>query len=205
MMMGFADVPIEIHRARKPKGAQDSLSQKGESSAMGNGIEAGQRSTSRANTPLSGVNHQAMSSPAFDRSMNVSETLSKHSTSPSDTDLGDLDAASTYTREGSGRPLSLTLSEAPNPAESAPKKSLRILQTSNGVFIGTSKAVGKILVAGFKSPFEVSLSAARGFHNVPRYYGDDTVRPHERITGVWSGLKAAGKVSGPHESVFKHV
>ena len=36
--------------------------------------------------------------------------------------------------------------------------------------------------------------AARGFHNVPALYGDETVRPPERITGIISGFEAMGKV-----------
>lgn len=29
-------------------------------------------------------------------------------------------------------------------------------------------------------------------HNIPRLYGDKTVRPNEKVTGIQSGLKAAG-------------
>ena len=64
-----------------------------------------------------------------------------------------------------------------------------------GATVGTSKAVGKLMLAGFKSPFEVTLAAARGFHNVPKLYGDETVRKTKRITGIGSGLEVAGTVS----------
>jgi hypothetical protein len=40
---------------------------------------------------------------------------------------------------------------------------------------------------------DLSLAVARGFHNAPRLYGDTTVRRPTRITGMQSGLKAAGK------------
>lgn len=36
---------------------------------------------------------------------------------------------------------------------------------------------------------------ARGFHNLPKMYGDETVRPLEKVTDVQSGLQAAGKVN----------
>jgi hypothetical protein len=41
---------------------------------------------------------------------------------------------------------------------------------------------------------DFSLGLARGFHNAPKLYGDDTVRPQEKVTDLQSGLKAAGKV-----------
>ncbi|KAK3990665.1 hypothetical protein QBC44DRAFT_341776 [Cladorrhinum sp. PSN332] len=48
-----------------------------------------------------------------------------------------------------------------------------------------------------KAPVDLSLALAQGFHNAPRLYGDDTVRRPTRVTGIKSGLKAAG-----HEFVF---
>jgi hypothetical protein len=42
---------------------------------------------------------------------------------------------------------------------------------------------------------DFTLGLARGFHNAPKLYGDDTVRPQERVTDLQSGLKAAGKAS----------
>jgi hypothetical protein len=49
--------------------------------------------------------------------------------------------------------------------------------------------------AGLKSPMDFTLGLARGFHNAPKLYGDNTVRPQEKVTDFQSGLKAAGKVS----------
>jgi hypothetical protein len=40
---------------------------------------------------------------------------------------------------------------------------------------------------------DLSTAVAQGFHNAPRLYGDTTVRRPTRITGMHSGLKAAGK------------
>lgn len=45
---------------------------------------------------------------------------------------------------------------------------------------------------------DFTLGIARGFHNAPKLYGDDTVRPQEKVTDFKSGLKAAGKVCYPH-------
>lgn len=68
------------------------------------------------------------------------------------------------------------------------------LNVAQGTIAGTSKGVGRILLAGFRSPFEVMLLAARGFHNVPALYGDESVRRPDRITGIMSGFGAMGKV-----------
>lgn len=59
----------------------------------------------------------------------------------------------------------------------------------------TGKGVQRIVGAGIKSPMDFSMNIARGFHNAPKLYGDETVRQHEKITDLQSGLKAAGKVS----------
>lgn len=55
----------------------------------------------------------------------------------------------------------------------------------------------KTATAIAKAPVDLSLALAQGFHNAPRLYGDDTVRRPTRVTGIKSGLKAAG-----HEFVF---
>ena len=39
---------------------------------------------------------------------------------------------------------------------------------------------------------DLSLAIAQGFHNAPRLYGDTTVRTPPRVSGIRSGLRAAG-------------
>ncbi|TKA79201.1 hypothetical protein B0A49_03186 [Cryomyces minteri] len=43
-----------------------------------------------------------------------------------------------------------------------------------------------------RAPIDLSLAIAQGFHNAPRLYGDKTVRRPIRISGIRSGLRAAG-------------
>lgn len=57
--------------------------------------------------------------------------------------------------------------------------------------VGTG--LGKTAEALARAPMDLSLAVAQGFHNAPRLYGDTTVRRPARITGIKSGLKAAGK------------
>ena len=41
---------------------------------------------------------------------------------------------------------------------------------------------------------DFTLGLARGFHNAPKLYGDESVRQADKVTDLQSGLKAAGKV-----------
>lgn len=60
--------------------------------------------------------------------------------------------------------------------------------------VGAGKGVGRMVGVGLKSPMDFTLSLARGFHNAPKLYGDESVRPADKVTDFQSGLKAAGKV-----------
>ncbi|KAL2443709.1 Sterol 3-beta-glucosyltransferase UGT80B1 [Exophiala dermatitidis] len=69
-------------------------------------------------------------------------------------------------------------------------------QVSLETAIDGARAVGKIVSAGMKSPLDFTLSLAKGFHNAPKLYGDDTVRRNEKIVDFQSGLRVAGKEFG---------
>lgn len=58
---------------------------------------------------------------------------------------------------------------------------------------GTGKGISKIVGAGVKSPMDFTLGLARGFHNLPKLYGEE-VRQVDRVTDLKSGLRVAGKV-----------
>jgi hypothetical protein len=58
---------------------------------------------------------------------------------------------------------------------------------------GTGKGLSKIVGAGIKSPMDFTLGLARGFHNLPKLYGEE-VRQVDRVTDLKSGLRVAGKV-----------
>ncbi len=47
---------------------------------------------------------------------------------------------------------------------------------------------------GLKMIADILINLARGFHNTPRLYNDRSVRHEDKVTGLQSGLKAAGKV-----------
>jgi hypothetical protein len=60
----------------------------------------------------------------------------------------------------------------------------------------TSKGAGRAVTALVNSPMELSVAMTKGLHNVPRLWGDDTVRPQERIHDFKSGMQAVGKEFG---------
>ena len=60
-----------------------------------------------------------------------------------------------------------------------------------------AKGLGRMTKEVLRSPMAFSVGMAQGAHNLPKVWGDKTVRPQEKITGIGSGLKAASKVSKP--------
>ncbi|CAK7263444.1 hypothetical protein SEPCBS57363_000561 [Sporothrix epigloea] len=60
------------------------------------------------------------------------------------------------------------------------------------VFAAVGKSIGRSARALAMAPLDLYFSLCQGFHNAPRLYGDDTVRRTPHVTGVKSGMKAAG-------------
>jgi hypothetical protein len=60
--------------------------------------------------------------------------------------------------------------------------------------VGAAKSAAKLVNVGLRAPANFTMAVARGFHNTPLLYGDETVREQSKVTGIKSGLKAAGKV-----------
>lgn len=75
-------------------------------------------------------------------------------------------------------------------AESGSRKD-RDMMRQTGVH--TSKGFGRIVKAVVQSPMELSVGITEGFHNAPKLWGDDTVRPQQRVSDFKSGAKAIGK------------
>jgi hypothetical protein len=62
--------------------------------------------------------------------------------------------------------------------------------------VHTRKGIGRFAKALLQSPMEISMGFTKGFHNLPKHWGDDTVRPQTQVSGFVSGAKAAGKEFG---------
>jgi hypothetical protein len=61
------------------------------------------------------------------------------------------------------------------------------------VAIETGKGMARIVTASLKSPMLATHGITRGFHNLPKLYGEE-VREFENITGFRSGLKVSAQV-----------
>ena len=56
----------------------------------------------------------------------------------------------------------------------------------------TSKGVGRIVRAGLQSAIELSMGVTEGFHNAPKLWGNDAVRPRQQVSDLQLGAKAIG-------------
>jgi hypothetical protein len=63
------------------------------------------------------------------------------------------------------------------------------------VALGTAKGFGRIVTTSLKSPVVIMHGITRGFHNLPKAYGDE-VRQYENVTGLRSGLVVSVKSFG---------
>jgi hypothetical protein len=63
------------------------------------------------------------------------------------------------------------------------------------VALGTAKGFGSIITTSLKSPAVIMHGITRGFHNLPKAYGEE-VREYENVTGLRSGLSVSFKSLG---------
>lgn len=93
-------------------------------------------------------------------------------------------------------PLEIGNIETPQPQVDA---SSAIPETSKVEFdtiIKAGKTATKIIDMSWRVPMEFTIGVAKGLHNAPLLYGDDSVREMQPVTGIKSGLKAAGQGFG---------
>ncbi|EXJ80823.1 hypothetical protein A1O3_07107 [Capronia epimyces CBS 606.96] len=198
LSMGVADFPVEllkalkgassdikdIHERRKtqtgtstPVPTSDTDSVQGTNS-LAEGSSPAQLSATSNPAPAMG-GHQA-GSPASKPSA-MSTVMSS---------AGSVRAHGYQRRSRSGSPVPRTK------GDHTPGAGEEIGQVSLETAMQGAKAVGSIVSAGMKSPLDFTLSLAKGFHNAPKLYGDETVRQNEKIVDLHSGLKAAGREFG---------
>jgi hypothetical protein len=66
----------------------------------------------------------------------------------------------------------------------------------NSALERAEEGISRIAITALRPPMDFSMALARGFHNAPKIYGDDTVRPSTKVDDFKSGLSAAGKEFG---------
>lgn len=218
MMLGVADFPIEtlkmlkIHpesksskkEGKKPEhseatqssGASTASAQVGEKSTE-TGTSSPAETTSmtpRSSTDVSMISNQSGASSRANSSFNFQDSLARLNAGPltpgSQSDANSkrsssmADALNGASRSGS-RPRSPKVSNSSGDWK-------QNFQTGTD----TAKGVHRIVGAGLKSPLDFTMGLAKGFHNAPKLYGDDTVRKSENVTDFKSGVRAATKEFG---------
>jgi UDP:flavonoid glycosyltransferase YjiC (YdhE family) len=188
MMMGVADFPVEMLKACRI--AQTEKKDKS---------EAKEKAISGSDTPTSSTPREGRSSART----SSESTLPPRTASPVQSDdvsrISGSDANSLGTTITPNHRQTLSSISGHDlrkgSASSSPsrKASGGPNQMSFESMIDSGKGVSRIVSAGIKSPMDFTMALAKGFHNAPKLYGDDTVRPAERITGIQSGFKAVGK------------
>ncbi|KAL2443724.1 Sterol 3-beta-glucosyltransferase UGT80B1 [Exophiala dermatitidis] len=205
LSMGVADFPVEILRSlRTASGDLKEIREKrkarsgtstpipGEEAASLN--EA--RSSEETSTPT-------LSSTASTWAMSEKSQETAGSALPKSSAMATVMSADGSIRSPQSRRRSCSLrssrSGSPLPRGEGgrtPSTGEEVGQVSLETAIDGARAVGKIVSAGMKSPLDFTLSLAKGFHNAPKLYGDDTVRRNEKIVDFQSGLRVAGKEFG---------
>ena len=188
--MGFADFPVEILKALKIKPPESSeVGEKAKATEQADATTGDKSagSTTDQNESVnedghpagsavtSGVDYQNSSVPG-PHGNSLAQALNGHIRRPSLNKRPSSDTGSQKSKRGS--------------REASPHGTHISLEAA----LGAGKGVGRIVGTGLKSPMDFTLGLARGFHNAPKLYGDESVRTPEKITGFQSGLKAAGKV-----------
>ncbi|KAL9104167.1 MAG: hypothetical protein Q9163_000866 [Psora crenata] len=202
LTMGFADFPVEILRALKIKPADQS----DQTPAAGDKLSKSAGSFEVSRQSKSQVTPEGtpedLGNPT-EAKHSLPDQLSEQKAQPLHASSGEENHCPPKAMVNALRsPLSLS-SSPPSRDRSptkAPRKSHHFEKDSGQISLdaalGAGKGIGRIVGAGVKSPMDFTLGIARGFHNAPRLYGDQSVRQADKITGLQSGLVAAGKEFG---------
>lgn len=210
MAMGVADLPVAALKAMKihpeassqrPKSSKESANQasdKPSSPQAPSDGKAKQKTNSEDSKQVSSSLPSRDSSPSGDEQGNeqafaqeignrmTAQFEKEQAASSADASASSSNLSKTDTTQ---TPRTSTSSANQPPSESKPKFDAEAaLESTKGAWRFTS--------AGIKSPMDFTLSLAKGFHNAPKLYGDDTVRKPEKVTDFSSGIRAASKGFG---------
>ncbi|KIM93473.1 hypothetical protein OIDMADRAFT_65034, partial [Oidiodendron maius Zn] len=206
LMMGVADIPVEAFHSIKTrideaKGHRESL--------VPLARQQTQELTSTVSLPVTKSDepkYNHISPPALPQddlgtgiqgkvivSHSNSNTHVKLTSAQFSSDTGPADLKSEKTTSPT-EPLTSTTSNHPSIASNStgsPRSEYRMGAGEKGRI--RERDVAHVAEAILKFPMDLSSSIAQGFHNAPKLYGDRTVRRTDNITGLNSGVKAAGK------------
>ena len=215
-MMGVADLPIEFLRAVKitPNSQANHMHKGRQTNADPNPNSASVRSYAKPSTvsltestddssesialPFAANNVHSDNASVTEEPKSVEEMDTRQNASPSPSFTPDhrsmlgkaIRRSSSRSRSPSGNARSFSPAHSERRSQTENEGSQMSLESA----LRTGKGVGRIVGVGLKTPMDFTMSLARGFHNAPKLYGDESVRHTDKVTGIQSGLKAAGKV-----------
>jgi UDP:flavonoid glycosyltransferase YjiC (YdhE family) len=208
LTMGIADFPVEVLKSLKAVSTDVKTAQRPDRSSTTSTTESNtptSKSPQNSTTDLSLKQDQTRSSLASEQSTITAETeatlknIETESPTENDTPTASRKPSTILSSIDSGhRRWSRDGSRSSSPASQHHRQSSNHASdalshlTMEGA-VTSARAIGRIASAGMKSPLDFTMGLAKGFHNAPKLYGDDTVRPSDKITGFSSGLKAAAK------------
>ncbi|WPH03180.1 Hypothetical protein R9X50_00605600 [Acrodontium crateriforme] len=213
MMLGVADFPIETLKALKihPDAAKKKhVEHDTDVSSTHSSHESGDKTPSGSgpyNSSMKSETASTRSSPASSRTnstFNFQESLATVNTPPSPGSLtprSSIPASMAEALHGkfsstAGHSQSRSRSHSRTRSSSSHRRGHSEYCNAVDTALGTGKGVSRIIGAGFNAPMEFTMGVAKGFHNAPKLYGDDTVRKSDHVTDFKSGVKAATKEFG---------
>ncbi|KAJ4314662.1 hypothetical protein N0V94_006343 [Neodidymelliopsis sp. IMI 364377] len=191
MAVGLADIPAETWRALQMPARRN----RNQSQAS--------VSTIASRSEISLVRESSVPS----KSHRQGETSSIMDNSPAHVqNFNNFSGRSSFTINGGSSSVSGSLQCRPNASgEDASPGRVRSLDENGAnkdpdmlrpTGVHVSKGVGRFVRAVVQGPVDISVNLTRGTHNLPKLWGDTTVRPQERVTDLGSGFKAVGREFG---------
>lgn len=189
MMMGLADVPSETWRGLQIQGGRSRRPSQASVPMVASESEASRAEniSSPRLLPNQSETSPEDSVPRVRNHLSLSSRSSSTSTAPSNPVPGSLQAHL--------GPKQDDTSQNPSPSRtlSSSGKEPDMLRPTG---VHMSRGAGRFVKALVQAPVNISVNLTRGCHNIPKLWGDDTVRPQERVSDVKSGLRAAGREFG---------
>jgi UDP:flavonoid glycosyltransferase YjiC (YdhE family) len=191
MMLGVADFPVETLKALKIHPDSQKSKKDGKKAEDGEGL------ASSSGSMKSGVTGSSTPSGTMESRANTDTSTTSESSSRTNSTFNFQDSLARL-NAGPLSPGSQTASKpsTEHKADGTPGSGSTDWRKNFQTGTDTAKGVNRIVGAGLKSPLDFTMGLAKGFHNAPKLYGDETVRKSENVTDLKSGLRAATKGFG---------
>ncbi|KAH7377529.1 putative glucosyl/glucuronosyl transferase [Cadophora sp. MPI-SDFR-AT-0126] len=184
MAMGVADLPSETWKALSMPFGSRQQSQASISTVVSNGESSRAMDSS---SPVASPNRSQTS-------LNMPDSLRTTPTRPSpparESVRGSNSTTETLQGQLSTKTSNTSSRQVLSRSDSSSVKDRDMLGQRG---MSSDKGFGRIAKAALSSPMDISVSITEGFHNAPKIWGDDTVRPTQQVTDIKSGARAIGK------------